>query len=241
MSSNGPSFYMNNNVFYKNLAEFGGAIYVEFSILDVWNSICWADSAAYGNEIYDYDQGCVFTSYCDIEGNHSPGHNNIDTDPLFRDPENGDFHLMSTACGDSLDSPCIDAGDPTIFDYQLDCDWGLGTERSDMGAYGGQAIPTGIDDRGREIELPVRLCVSQNYPNPFNSSTIISYSLPSESHVTISIYNVLGRLEEILLDGSQRPGRQTVSWDATGYSSGIYFARIDAGERTGNIRMVLVK
>lgn len=165
----------------------------------------------------------------------------MSADPLFRDPENGDFHLGSTACGDSADSPCIDAGDPSIADILLDCEWGLGMERSDMGAYGGRAIPTSIREDEHEFALPKRICVSQNYPNPFNSSTIISYMLPKTSSVTVSIYNVLGELETTLFDGTQQVGPQKISWDASGFPSGVYFARVEAEGRSGNIRMVLLK
>lgn len=80
------------------------------------------------------DSGMIV--YNNIQGGW-PGEGNIDVDPLFRDAANGDFHLMSTACGDQFDSPCIDAGDPSISDDSLDCLFGLGTSISDMGAYGG--------------------------------------------------------------------------------------------------------
>jgi hypothetical protein len=148
---------------------------------------------------------------------------------------------MAIECGDPYDSPCIDAGDPAIFDYLLDCDWGLGYERSDMGAYGGQAIPTDVRERERDLELPKGICLSQNYPNPFNSSTVINYSLPNTSFVTVSIYNVLGQLGSIIFEGIQQPGRQAITWNADDYPSGIYFARVNADQRSGNVRMVLIK
>ena len=110
-----------------------------------------------------------------------------------------------------------------------------------MGAYGGAAIPTDIRGRNREIKLPARLCMSQNYPNPFNSSTVINYSLPVESFVTVSIYYVVGWLEATIFEGIQRAGTQTISWNADDYPSGIYFARVEAEGRVGHVRMVLVK
>jgi hypothetical protein len=216
----------------------GGGIHNIDSDPIILNTILWADSAGnIGHEVYGCDP---LISFCNIEGGWE-GEGNINTDPLFRDPENGDFHLMAIECGDPFDSPCIDAGDPTIFDYLLDCDWGLGGQRSDMGAYGGQAIPTDIRERDRQVELPSRLCMSQNYPNPFNSSTVINYSLPNISFVTVSIYNLLGQLEATVFEGIQQPGRQAITWNADGYPSGIYFARVAVDERVGNIRMVLIK
>jgi hypothetical protein len=63
---------------------------------------------------------------------------------------------MSTMCGDPYDSPAIDAGDPSIFDIILDCEWGLGTYSSDMGAYGGQGTPTDVDEPAEIIVAKVR-------------------------------------------------------------------------------------
>jgi len=67
-----------------------------------------------------------------------PGTGNTELDPLFRDADNGDFHLMSIACGDALNSPCIDSGSPDFSEDSLECSGGLGTIAADMGAYGGQ-------------------------------------------------------------------------------------------------------
>jgi len=85
-----------------------------------------------GNQIY----GNATIRYCNIEIDLA-GISNIDVDPLFRNPVHHDYHLMSIDCGDPYNSPCIDAGAPYITDGLMNCSWGLGTERSDMGAYGG--------------------------------------------------------------------------------------------------------
>ncbi|MCP4580937.1 MAG: hypothetical protein GY839_04925 [candidate division Zixibacteria bacterium] len=77
--------------------------------------------------------------YSNVESGFT-GDGNIDTDPLFRDPANGDYHLMAIVCGDPYDSPCIDAGNPVITDTLIDCSWGLGTSHSDMGAYAGGLV-----------------------------------------------------------------------------------------------------
>ena len=235
--------YLINNTIYNNIAiETGGGIYCDYIYFaELSNNILWANNAYTFNEIFIESGDSAIISYCDIQDTLWPGEGNISVDPRFRDSENGDYRLMSTACGDPFDSPCIDAGDPTIFDYLLDCDWGLGSERSDMGAYGGMAIPTDIRERERELKLPSGICLSQNYPNPFNSSSVINYSLPITSFVTVSIYNVLGQLEATIFEGIQQAGRQSITWNADDYPSGIYFARVEADERTGNVRMVLLK
>jgi hypothetical protein len=96
------------------------------------NNIFWSNNPP------DIASG-VYLFYCDVMGG-SNGRGNIDFDPLFRNPDSGDYHLMSTLCGDNYTSPCIDAGSPAFSLDSLACDWGLGADLCDMGAYGG-AIP----------------------------------------------------------------------------------------------------
>ncbi len=123
------------NIVSMNSAIEGGGIFCAESSPTITNSIVWANTADNGNEVF-IESGSPIFIYSDIQGGWD-GEGNIDADPLFRDPENGDFHLMATDCGDPSDSPCIDAGDPLICDLILDCVHGLGEIRSDMGAFGG--------------------------------------------------------------------------------------------------------
>jgi hypothetical protein len=75
---------------------------------------------------------------------------------------------------------------------------------------------------------PKEYSLEQNYPNPFNPSTIIKYSLPFESHVTLTIYNVLGKSVKELAAGVEQPGSHILNLNALGFSSGIYFYVINA-------------
>ncbi|MEE9554512.1 MAG: right-handed parallel beta-helix repeat-containing protein [candidate division Zixibacteria bacterium] len=236
---------ISNNTIWGNsaLIDFGrgGGIYSHSnSNPTIINTIFWADSALYsgGDEIY-LNESFPSITYSNIQGGWE-GEGNIDTDPLFRDPENGDFHLMSTECGDSLDSPCIDTGSLAIIDSLLDCDWGLGTTLSDMGAYGGgDSVTVGIDEF---IELlPERLTLLQNYPNPFNANTNISFTLPKPSDIIIEIYNILGQRVATLFDDHKPAGLHSVNWNADDYPSGVYFAKMRAGEKSQNTKMVLLK
>jgi len=224
----------NNIALYK-----GGGIYCRYnSDPIITNSILWGDSAQIGNEIY-VNGGSFVISYSDIQGGW-PGVGNIDIDPLFRDPANGDFHLMSTVCEDPYDSPCIDAGDPNILDSLLDCSWGLGGPRSDMGAYGGgDSAIVGIFDNIPSI--PDRFILLQNYPNPFNAQTTIRFVLPEDSNVRVALYDILGRKLETLFAGAKPAGRYSISWDASTYPSGIYFARLETKNATKSIKMLLLK
>jgi YVTN family beta-propeller protein len=70
--------------------------------------------------------------------------------------------------------------------------------------------------------------LSQNYPNPFNPSTAIQYSLATEGHVSLRLYDVLGRLMMVLKDGCEQAGKHTVTVDASRLSSGVYFYQLQA-------------
>jgi hypothetical protein len=230
-----------NNTLSDNSSWQGGAIYCEYTSNPIiTNTICWADSAEDDLEIWADTSSALTITYCDIRDSLWPGIGNISVDPLFRDSANGDFHLMSIACGDSADSPCIDAGDPAILDSLLDCSWGLGGQRSDMGAYGGgDSVTVGIFDN--IPSLPDRFMLLQNYPNPFNAQTTIRFVLPKSENVRLTIYDLLGRQVEIIIDGYRQAGANTISWDASTYPSGVYFARLETKNATKSIKMLLLK
>ena len=106
-------------------------------------------------------------------------------------------------------------------------------------------IPTDVEDKDK-TSLPVTFALQQNYPNPFNPSTQIDYSLPQRAHVTLAIYNILGRKVVTLVDSDRPAGSHTVIWDGTDLSggsvaTGVYFYRIDAGEYTATRKMILIK
>ncbi len=230
-----------NNTITGNSAYVSGAgIYCKLvSNPVITNTIFWADSASFSHEIDFDDSSSPYFTYCDIQGGWG-GEGNIDSDPLFRDPDNGDFHLMADSCGDLYNSPCIDTGDPAISDSMLGCDWGLGAERSDMGAYGGARIPTDVDEE-QIPEMPMQFLLSQNYPNPFNATTTIVYNLSIASDVTIAIYDILGRKVKTLISATQPAGTHSVVWHAGPLSSGIYFYRIKAGEYFSTKRCIILK
>ncbi|MEX1138540.1 MAG: FlgD immunoglobulin-like domain containing protein [Bacteroidota bacterium] len=84
-----------------------------------------------------------------------------------------------------------------------------------------------------EPTIPVAYGISQNYPNPFNPSTTISYTLPRQSRVNITVYDVAGREVSVLVDKNMNAGPQSVVWNArdrrgAGVSSGVYFYTIRA-------------
>jgi hypothetical protein len=79
------------------------------------------------------------------------------------------------------------------------------------------------------------------FPNPFNPVTQISYRLPTEEFVQLSVYDVTGRLIDQLVSGMQPAGEHVVEWNAKGLSSGIYFYRIQIGNLSETRKLILLK
>ncbi|MHB8580719.1 MAG: aryl-sulfate sulfotransferase [Ignavibacteriaceae bacterium] len=88
--------------------------------------------------------------------------------------------------------------------------------------------------------------LSQNYPNPFNPSTIINYSIPTESNVRITVFNAIGQKITTLVNATKQSGDYQVTWNASQLASGIYFYYLKATTASGNNffmvkKMVLLK
>jgi hypothetical protein len=81
----------------------------------------------------------------------------------------------------------------------------------------------------------------QNFPNPFNPLTSIRFDLKERTHVTIKIYNELGQEVATLVDEMVNAGNKGVSWNASGFPSGVYFYKLTAGDFTETKKMVLTK
>lgn len=89
--------------------------------------------------------------------------------------------------------------------------------------------------------VPNGFILSQNYPNPFNPSTTISFIIPHSSLVIVKVYDVLGREVRTLVNEEMKPGSYEVTWDATGFASGVYFYRLQAGSFTETRKLMLLR
>jgi len=92
-----------------------------------------------------------------------------------------------------------------------------------------------FDNLPRSVEL------YDNYPNPFNPATIIDFWLPSPGHVRLDVINMLGQQVEMLLDDDRVAGYHSIIWEASNFSSGIYFYRIESDGTVESRKMVLLK
>ncbi len=100
-------------------------------------------------------------------------------------------------------------------------------------------------DHDQQNVIPASYSLEQNYPNPFNPTTDIAFSLPGQADVTITVFDLNGREVTRLLSADKQAGYHTVSWDAQGFASGIYFYKMEAEGAQGSYselrRMVLLK
>jgi len=97
-----------------------------------------------------------------------------------------------------------------------------------------------------DLSAPKDFSLSQNYPNPFNPATMLSFNLPVESSVTLSVYNSLGVLVDVAASGNYQSGTQQVLFNASNLPSGIYYYTIsakgiDGSEFTQTSKMLLLK
>ena len=148
---------------------------------------------------------------------------NINSNPLYIDTTICCYYLQSG-------SPCINTGDP---DSPLDPDG----SRADMGTfyYGETGISSG------DPSLPGQISLSQNYPNPFNPATSISFSLSEPSHVSLTVYDLLGRKVQSLVNDRREPGTYQVTFDASELAGGVYFYILTSDNTKITRKALLVK
>jgi parallel beta-helix repeat protein len=212
LSSNSEGFIKNNIIAY-NLRGSGAYGAINDSACTAWD--------------YNLDFGNGGGDYIGFE----PGPHDIQADPQFVDRFSGDYHLLEN-------SPCIDAGDPSM---PLDPD----STRSDIGAYYFDQF-VGIDDDGTPTG-PHQFSLKQNYPNPFNGQTIISYYLDKDTRVSLHIYSIMGHLVMPLVNKEiQSQGEHKYIWEGSdergkAVSTGVYFYELYADDSRESKAMILIK
>ena len=90
-------------------------------------------------------------------------------------------------------------------------------------------------------EIPSEYALSQNYPNPFNPVTNIEFSIPNAGFVRLAVYDMQGREIAILAENNLKAGIYKADWNASNFSSGVYFYRLEAESKTYTRKMILIK
>ena len=115
-------------------------------------------------------------------------------------------------------------------------EWGM----RDLMIGAGLELTTIVDDEGGKI-LPEDFALLQNYPNPFNSSTMISYALPKKEFVELKIFDMLGREVATLVNEYKEAGNYQVNFLSSGFASGLYICRIQAGTYVAVKKMLCIQ
>ena len=110
-------------------------------------------------------------------------------------------------------------------------------------------VPLGGENVGPGASLPKAFALSQNHPNPFNPSTTINYQVPDgvgSLYMTLSVYDIRGKLVRTLTEGLKGPGSYSAFWDGTDNSgrqigSGVYFYRFSSAKYNATRKMILLK
>lgn len=102
----------------------------------------------------------------------------------------------------------------------------------------GNNPPTRVGD---DTEIPDGFTLHQNYPNPFNPATTISFSIPVQMQVTLSVYDILGREIAVLIDDVKSPGQYEIVFNASHLSSGMYMYRLETPHNQLTRKMTFIK
>jgi hypothetical protein len=107
------------------------------------------------------------------------------------------------------------------------------------------SAPPVVDEPARKqitfSAMPTTFQIQRNYPNPFNPQTAIQYGLAETGHITLTVYDVRGRLVDVLVDGHMPAGWHSATWEASHFPSGLYMTVLQAGSNRIVHKMTLMK
>ena len=209
-----------NNTLTENVAGIsGGGIYISEAFSYVLNTIFWENEAPEDFEI-SAGPNEIEVNYCDISGGYSgTGVGNIDEDPEFVDPNDGDFHLDEY-------SPMIGMG-IVSFGNCISPDYDFDREVRPNGG-----IDIGSDEWYPDTGVSEKLFSdnqNQNLlkvsPNPIISSAVIEFPIQEKGYTYLSLYNISGQEVQILLNGELKKGNHKIDWKVENLNEGLYFLK----------------
>jgi len=98
------------------------------------------------------------------------------------------------------------------------------------------SLPVAVNE-----DVPAAFVVSQNTPNPFNPTTTINFSLAKSGQVSVDVFNVAGQKIATLANETMTSGSHSLTWDANGFSAGVYFYTVKSGDFSKTMKMTLLK
>ncbi|MEE9443291.1 MAG: C1 family peptidase [candidate division Zixibacteria bacterium] len=244
---------------YSNVTGYGLAGYTPSSDGYLTRVEFWTNDACTDVDVYVYDDFTTGTSNLlasQLDNSYNePGYHSVllDSPPALTSGD--DIYIVVKLTNVSYGFPIVgDHMSPNESSKTYISSSGLAGSWYEMGinegcdiAIRGRTSPNLSVDVNDDISPgPVMYSLKQNYPNPFNPSTVFDYTVETRSHVTISIFNILGQPVKTLVDEVKSAGTHSISWDGTNedgkpMSTGIYFYRITSGDYTETRKMILLK
>jgi hypothetical protein len=167
---------------------------------------------------------------------------------LTQNVDNGEIHLVWEDINNAYVSH--DSEPLFVIDFGIQ---GSPREDAEVAFTSGEVVdvtgePYGLDYSNGSVAfsgdnpaLPDDYALYQNHPNPFNPSTEIGFSLPLPCHVELAIFDITGRQVAVVAEGHYGKGQHSVTWNASGFPSGIYLYRLVAGDFVEAKKMMLLK
>jgi len=91
------------------------------------------------------------------------------------------------------------------------------------------------------VDIPESFSLSSAYPNPFNPSTNMTLGLDADGQVSMMVYNLVGQVVDVLVDGYMSAGYHQVTWNASNVPSGVYIVKVNTGTNTSIQKVMLMK
>ncbi|MAX10369.1 MAG: hypothetical protein CMG13_05915 [Candidatus Marinimicrobia bacterium] len=106
---------------------------------------------------------------------------------------------------------------------------------------GGSDVEVNLEASGLGSEVPEYYGLSKIYPNPFNPSTEIEFSLPYDTNISLSVYDLSGREVGVIFEGFQTSGVHSYQWNASQFPSGVYYVKFQFDNQVQSMKAVLMK
>jgi len=204
-------------------ADFSGAFGVK-NFPDLSNDTTKITTASYQKKL-------PFVMTFDTSGNSNTlyKYNSVSVNPQFHLKPCG---VRTASVIDSTQTAAVILGFPLYFVNPDSARVFMQMALTDLGV-------TGMPQKSSE-KKSTDFRLKNNYPNPFNSKTTIEFSIPGTGFTTLKIFNILGQVVEVLVSQKLSSGNYKYTWDASDFSSGVYFFRLETDQRFVSINKLLL-
>ena len=189
-------------------------------VLSVYSEIDYSGVQFSFESNKSYDILLKDNSHISLEKNFSDGKNIVVAYSMFNEIFDGHEAFFTIVNGATLD---IDSFDILVGDVN------------------GNAIDLYFNELDENELAKYTFNINSVYPNPFNPSTDISFTIPNSAYVKLSAFNIKGQEVDVIFEGYQDKGVHSYTWDASKFSSGIYYFNLNAGNNVSTAKGIYIK